>query len=393
MSDDTQEMDPGSPGNSQLAPWLADFREQAGAGPLDDAIVGIQQHINQRTVADENAAEGNALVNNMASIKGGLVDLVTKDPTATDAALNFAHQAVGAAVDHAGVPEDARDDTHSALAGDIQQSIAHAAVQRMAEISKPGAMSMLDKYGDHFSEDDRGAVSHYIDAMDAARGIDKDAQLAQAAGQQRAQSQANAFTYAQALLDPHTETVRFPDGWMQSVIKDTGVSPADKSALFDTFKTLRTTGDAEQSDAFLVHDLLRGMSSAVDPATRETVMANAGKSLRFADAQMLHGMALRNSPDATAEVSNLTSTIGQVRELMTGKSGVENGAAGAAAFQRYMNWLLPAYRQIGAEGLNPASPSYLLQHATPATYAPVAADLPRGSGARTRSLGDIFGDR
>lgn len=389
--DDVQEMNPAAPQDGQLAPWLADYREQAGGGPLDSAIVAIQQHVNARNVADANQAEGDGFVQDMASIKDGLTSVVQKDPTAADTAMEVAHRVTAAALDHAGVPEDKFDDTHADLSGHIRTEIAHTAVQSMAEINGPAARGMLDKYGSYFDDDQRGVADHYINAMEMARGVDHDAQIATAKAQTLAASQANAFGYTHQLLDPNTESVRFPDGWMQSVVKDQSVSPADKQALFDVYSRLRVGGDVPASDGFLAHDLLRGMSDQIDPQTRDAALSEVGKGLRFADAQMIHGFALQNTPEAAGQVRTLTNTLDQVRGIMTGASGVENGVAGANAFNKFVNWLLPSFRQTGGAGLNPAHESYLFANASPANFMPSAADLPRSTGTRSRSLGDIFG--
>jgi hypothetical protein len=117
------------------------------------------------------------------------------------------------------------------------------------------------------------------------------------------------------------------------------------------------------------------------------------RALTMSDAQFLASRTGPQSPQMRDETHQLATAYDTAREQIGNQ----------AAFQRFSNWFLPAYRnatsggQLGpADLLNPASPSYLLNPERMARFRPTGDDLIAPAvaslGAAPRqSLGDIFG--
>ena len=262
--------------------------------------------VHQAAVQSEAEAEG--FVNNLDTIRAGLVNAAKNTPATAPLLLDLVPLLVGPML-----PEDSLEHVVP-LAGHIQSEIARAAVQSFAIRDEPVARAAMDRYNIHLNDDDRTVLGGFIETMALARATDQvTQQIEQQRGQQIA-SDTRAHGYFSGLSDPNTGEVRFPPGWLPRLAADEGVTPETKAVLWEAHDRLWGAGDLRQSDARTVVDLVgRAARGAVTPTE---VWSRVGDDLALADAQMLAGAAFPKSPQHKAEVESLHATLTTARRLI-----------------------------------------------------------------------------
>jgi hypothetical protein len=158
------------------------------------------------------------------------------------------------------------------------------------------------------------------------------------------------------------------------MVADPRVVPETKAALWQAHDRLLRQGDPAQSDPATLVSLINQMTLPNNGGLTPTdVWQHAGSNLSLADTQMLAGAAFPKTPQQRAEVAAVAGTLATARDII---ASPENGPAGQAAFGRFVNWLMPAYRNAGNGSLNPNSDNWILG----GEYGPgmIQAFMPRG---------------
>lgn len=334
----------------QQIPWAPG----ADAWARDSATI-VNDHIQKAQIADANQQAGQNFVDNIGRFRDGLKNWVQGDPTAVHSALALIPHTIGSLIDSNPVhPDEQRQDAHDQIVGDLQQQVARSAVQRMAELHGPSARQMLadPRIGDVLDDQDHAGLNSYIDLQDLARNADGAAQQRQAMQVAAQQSAGAALGHLGTLYNPTIDDTQFPQGWAASLMANNAIMPADKMALMHVYGRLQTQGDAPQSDAFEVHRMVDGIAAG-QPPSHADLLNSAANSLRLADAVHLAPGALPLDQQHKAYFSTLSDALGRARAMLAGPDG-ENGAAGAAAFQRYVNFLMPNVRAGGMAAVMPA---------------------------------------
>jgi hypothetical protein len=197
-----------------------------------------------------------------------------------------------------------------------------------------------------------------------------------------------------ALTNPDTGQLQFPAGWGKNMIADQRMIQADQSALWGAYGRLQAGGDPPQSDPHLMSALLSRAALPQQtnqrPAQAE-ILSHVGGGLTLADAQWMSGLSRPQTPQQQASTRDLVSTMASARDT-TGY-----GPAGDAAYGRFVNWFLPAYRN----GLSAETTHADLMHPETGLPAKVADFAPTGDDAvahiqaavdrkQRPSLGQIF---
>ena len=395
MADDLQDepvspASPAVPQDGQIDPALqkaaGTFNSQVGQDWSQQILGGIQQHLNEANVVNANTQAGDQFVNAVKSVKDNLIEGARGDPTAARNLIDLAPQFIGPLLETTGMPYDKMVDTHNAVTSEVQEGIAHAAVTKMADFHAPQAYALMDSLKGYISDDGQQALGAYINTMHAARVADNDASFDQAQQNQSRASAVAAFKFGSTLLDPRTEQVQYPQGYLQSLVRNQTISPEDKQGLFSAFSQLRANGDVHASDPYAVAQVLNDI---IDPRTNvahNDIMDHVGNDLKYVDAVMLHGMNLQQTPEGKMGVRDLQNALSSAQENLASTGD----RAGNAAYSRFVNWLLPAYRRAGMSGLNPDSDNYLFKSTGLANFQPSHNDAVAPMNVNRKSLSDIF---
>lgn len=377
-----------------LHPDLRDFQSlpwpEGAQDTAQELATRANDYVQQRALADNAAAAGQHAVTSVANFRDNLVSAVQADPHSVHTALDMVRPWVSGVIDTSPAHPDAeREASHDAISGDIESAIAHAAVQRMAEINEPAARGLLanDRISGLLDDGQKAGLGSYIDMQALARGADDSAQRQQLGALQGLAGAKAAIGHASTLYNPDIDTVMFPPGWAQSLMANNAIQPADKAALMHLYGRLQSQGDAPQSDPSLVARALNSIASGTMPSHAD-IIANAGTNLRVADALHLAGGAGLISQDQRAHYSQLADTVEQARQALVGRDG-ENGAAGNRAWGAYVNWLLPNARRGAVNFVDPdLHPLGAVPRFAPSDYVePPSAPSPEGR----PSLKEIFG--
>lgn len=392
MADDNTPANvPAIPQDGQLSLPLEqasyNFPTDEGQGWAHDILGDVQQHVNAVNVADANTAAGHQFVSNVQGVKDNLVGMVHSDPTSVDLALGLAPKLIAPMLAATGLGDEHFDAVHSDLTGSIQTDIAHTAVSRLADFHADAAHALMDRLSDYIGGDEnRATLGQYIDTLQAARNADNAVAGDQMADNQRRASSVSAYRYGGTLLDPRTEQVSFPPGYMANLVRNPDIEPGDKAPLFDAFSRLSQLGDVHASSPYAVANVV---NSILDPSTQighGDIMSHVGDDLRYVDALMLHGLNLQRTPEGIGGLRDLQSALSSAKDNLAGSGD----RAGDAAYSRFVNWLLPAYRRTGMSGLNPDSDNFLFKTTGLASFQPTHADAVAPISKRA-SLSDIFG--
>lgn len=380
MADYDTDEAPSQP-TSPLDKFQGMFKTSTGQAMAREAAVRINDYANRKQIAESNMAAGQAFSDNLAEMRGNLIETVQADPAATDLALDLAHLGTKSMVGSVYNVDPAHIDT---ISTGIQQDIARQAVMSAADRHEGLARGLLDspRISDLLG-DEKDQLSGYITGQEAARRID--AQGAQKMQQQEALARTNqgAWQYMAALVDPDTGDLSHPPGWAQRVMGDQSLPPQYKATLFDAYGRLTEDGDVPVSNPSTVTDMIQGAASgAVHPIAP---LNQIGVDLRAADAVYLS--KLTSQPDRAAQLSD---ALDLGRDQL---AAPENGPAGQRAYAGYVNWLLSAGRQ-GAD-LDPSSKGYALAGNRLQQFAPRASDNVEAAvqvpPQERRPLSDIFG--
>ena len=368
---------PSIPQDGQLAPPLKamteGFSTEVGQDWAQHIAETVQQHVNMAEVANANTAAGEQFMRNMSSVKDSLIGMVggdRGDPSAAPLALSLAPKFIGPLLETTGMPADQMQAAHDQITREVSEGIAHAAVMKAADYHAPMAFGLMDQLKDYIHPDDQAVLGQYINTQHVARTLDNQASYEQAQKDQARASQIAAFKFGNTLLDPRTETAAYPQGFLQSLVRNQDINPADKQGLFTAASKLQTNGDVQQSDPGTVAGVLKAIVNPNIPVSHDDIMQNIGSKLRLVDANMLHMMNLQRTPEGQANARQLSTALDLGRTTLA----AGNDPAGNAAYSRFVNWLLPAYRRTGVGGLNPDSENYLFKTTSIANFAPTAAD-------------------
>ena len=367
-----------SPGLQAFRASITDPRAQPWA---DEVVAKLNNHFQQRRIADEMTQEGQAFTNNMSAFKNGLVGMVQKDPTAVHVAMDLVPSTIATMITTmpGGPPTDAKDH-YKAITGHMQSEIAAAAVTRLAEQHEGIARATLaDPRIDGVLDDGaKQGLGNYISLQAHARNVDAAAAQRNAVQQAQDVNDRSTMNYVQALIDPGTGKPQFPPAWTQAVMADPKVSPASKIGVMGLYNKLQESGDAPISDPHLATDLVGRMASG--EIRSADVLHHAGDGLRVPDALAIAGMP-------RAQAAQLSDTL---QDAQTRLSSPDNGYAGYAAFSKFVNWMLPAARN-GAV-LDPNNKDYILANNKIASFMPTAADLPPPAAGPRPPLAQIFAE-
>jgi hypothetical protein len=384
--DDEAPARPAGAPSPQLEAFRNLFTHPAAQKFADQAVTILNHGFQQRRIAQQNAAAGQNLVDDVGQFRQGLVGMVRSDPTMVHTALDLVHPAMGALISSMpGAPADA-DVHHAAISADIQHDIAHQAVTRAAETSEPLARKLLG--------DDRikGVLGDSLGGLDNYTSMQANARATDAAAQQAAQAQyrdhvanTSAIDYLDNLYHAPTGKLRFPNGWNQSVISDMGLPPAAKLAVTGIYNRLQAGGDAPESNPFVLSNIIHSIANGDPPHVAE-VLSHAGDELRLPDAVHLAKM----SQGEEASVPAARAMAGVLKTAENQLAPPENGEPGEAAFARYANWAMGALRNgtVNDEMVTPGNDAYIASPRRLSSFAPSPQDFLTGT--PTQPLGDVM---
>lgn len=371
-------------------------REWAG-----EMATRINDYTTRRQIADDNIAAGENFVHDLGAFKSGLVSGVQNDPFFVHTALDLVDptmRALSASMPNAPAGADA------AIARSIQGEIATAAITALAETHEGTARGMLaDERIAGLLGEAVGPLDHYIGAQAKARATDHQAAAERQAAHQALATDTTATNYLSTLLDPSSDTVQFPNGWNQGVLKDPALPPAAKAGVLGIYDRLRANGDIETSDPLVITNAIRRAANG-EPPTAAEILSGAGATLTLKDALSL-SRKLSLSPSAMVEARGMQVTLDAARRQI---APPEYGAAGQEAFGRFVHWFVGEYDRMGPSSLNPQSENWLLASAGEMPGAdPISRFMPNGTDvvlglgpqaaientADRPSLRDIFGGR
>jgi hypothetical protein len=385
---------PTAPVDSTLSPVL---QNAAQSFDNDDArswatpiLQRLQQHANQNAVVDANTGTSRQFVNDVNGVKQNLIGTVQDDPSSAHLAMDLAPQllapffARGAAM---GMDPDVADQAHSETTDHVQTEVARAAIMRMADLHSDAAKNLMGSLSGYLKDGDTNVLGNYIDTLQVARNADNAAATKQLASQQQRGSAVAAYQFGSSLLDPRTESVAFPTDYLQSLVRNPNIQSDDKIPLFEAFNRLNATGDVNASDPYAVASVLGAIGDPNRAVTHGDIVSHVGQDMRYVDAVMMHGLNLQRTPEGISAVQQL----GRVVQDAQGALASGGDRAGNAAYSRFVNWLLPAYRRTGTAGLNPASENYLFNTTSYNSFAPAHEDAVAPITPSNRpSLGQLF---
>lgn len=383
------------------APPIEEWRNEAPEAfqeVADQSAAILQNYQEHRRIADESRMAGEAFVGSLHQITGNFSHMVAEDPASIDTARALARNAVGTLVGAVpGVEPEQMVEHARAIYTDVERELARVAVNRLAERDEIAAMAMLERVGLLLPEEERAQLDGYIGVMARARNIDDAAMGAmQARTAARAEDSA-AFRYLSELAD-NSGDINFRPGWAQRVIADPTLPPDATAALIDTQMRLMAYGDEPHSDPDLLMQLLDGVSRG--EAGVPDVLQYGADGLRLADALTISTYATGGHmpPERRAQLDSLRATLTDAQRTL---AAPEYGSAGTAAFTRFIEWLLPQFRQ-SPDALNPGGDAYLFKQAPAlavySRFMPTFGDVITGqlsytAPAERPPLDEIFGRR
>lgn len=356
--DDTEEAPP-HPADppQQLVDFVGAFTDPQASEVFRDAAVHVQNYVVQRGIAADNQAAADRLVSNLGVFKDGLASMAASDPAATFLGLDLVPGVVDGIVNtHPFLPDDQRQSAYETLTSDMQRDIARSGVLALADKNDTAARALLDhpKVTGLFDDRDRASLNGYIGAMATARDADSTALAQQRVVDAERTRAVSAINYFGALLDPNTFDVTFPPGWAQKVMSDPTLPPGDTASMLAIYDRLQKTGDVPLSDPLLMADFITAAANG-RPIPVSGVLSQVGSNLRMDDALTLAGMGMPQTPAQQGEIKALATTLQTFRnQVMT----PENGPAGVAAFERFVNFVVPEFRAGGS--FNPKAENYIL---------------------------------
>jgi hypothetical protein len=367
-----------------LQSFFDKFATDGGKGFAAEVAGRIQAHIDAQQVAQVSQQAHQEFIGKISSLKNNLSGMARKDPGSADLALDLSDITMRHLTDALGHT----DENHNALLSDIQNSIAHSAIQGLADMHEGAARSALNsgRLADLISDDQRANLDRYIGVMADQRATDQQARQAEIVRQHINMSGKAATEWLSGMTDPTTGQAWFPDSWGQRMVQDERMSPHDRAGLQNAYRNLIANGNPAQSDPDVVHDLLnRAALPHNDPANPSIgeVISHAGRGLTLADAQMIAGRAGPQDPLTDQATSRISDVLDDARQQIDNPS----------AFGRFVNWLLPAVRS-GAS-LDPSAKEFALTPERMQTFQPTGDDViskVRESidPANRPALGDIF---
>ena len=389
--DDITPASPTVPQDETLHPLLDNavnsFQTDEGKDFGNEAAALIQQHVNMQNVVDSNIAAGQHFTRTLSQVKQNLMGMAQDDPSASNLAIDLAPRLIGPILQQTGMSPEDTQATHDSLTSHYQAEIARAGITSMADQHADGARQLMDRLSPYLQDGDTEALGSYIGNMQAARSGDAAAVADQRNTAAVRNSAVAAFQYGSSLLDPRTETVAYPQDYLSKLVKSNLILPDDKKALFQAYGNLRANGDTQASDPYAVSKVL---SDIVDPRVNLThgdIMDHVGNDVRYVDALTLHGLNLQRTPSGMEAARQLGTVIDHAQDNLANSGD----RAGTAAYSRFVNWLLPAFRRTGQEGLNPQSDNYLFKNTSWANFAPNHADAVAPFAGNRPALHDIFG--
>jgi len=397
--DDTEEgaVHPADP-PQQLVDLVSNFNDPQAQGAMRDAAVQVQDYLVRRQMADDNAAASDRLVNNLGSFKDGLASLAAQDPAAVELGLNVAPDLIDAFVGvNPFLPEDKKPAIRDSLVSDVQREVVRSGVMSAANRDEAQARRLLERHDDVLGDSDRTALNGYVSAMANARSLDSAAASQQVAVDNTKLVNHSTVNYLTALVDPATGETQFPSNWAQRVTADQSIPPGHTAVMLDTFNRVRENGDGE-TDWHTFADMTNRIANG-QPVPLGDVFAQVGQGLKMADAVTIaRGSVDSTAPPAQREFRQLDATIQAARQVL---APPEYGLAGDRAFERFMSWLVPQYRNAGPGSLNPAADGYILPKGDGSagfwnSFAPQLSDFVTGSapgvtaGASRPPLESIF---
>lgn len=357
---------------------------------VDEAAAYLNDYVQQRNMATANSEAGAHFVNDLSDFQNGLVQFVTDDPGGVHAAMKAVEPVAHGVVSTIPGVEDPDAHAQNLIRG-IQGQIATAAVTSAAERDGGMARALLDHPAVSAALPD-GAEQHlsnYIETQDRARVLDGHVQQIQAAKATDQRANAAAFSYASELLDPKSELPVFPSRWNQAVTADNSVTPLDTAILQRMYGRLAIDGGAPTSDPFLLSGVVRDIADGGGPQVREMLSHVAEGNLRFSDGLHLASLASDKSDAGKAHATALSGLLDQGRSAIMDADPI----AGARAFERYTNWLMPQYMRTGPAGADPNGDAYILRSGI-APFLPRAEDLvPAPASGERPTLKEIFSGR
>lgn len=367
--------DEAPPPAAAQSPALQEFQDTFTSPVAKDWSEGVSARLNdyftRRQIADDNTAAGENFVNDMDAFKSGLVSGVQKDPFFVHTALDIVPDTMAAFA--AAMPNAPEGDHHLNVGSDIQREIAAAAVTSLAETHEGAARGMLgNERIKNLLGEATGPLDTYISAQAQARQIDHEAEVDSHTAHAALAADQTAVKYLSALYNPAAGTTQFPPGWNQAVLKDPNLPPPIKVAVAGVYDRLRAYGDVEKSDPLVIADAIRRAADGQPPPAGE-LLQRAGHDLTLADALALT-RKLSVSPAAMVEARQMQDTLDSVRRQI---APPEYGAAGNAAYGRFVNWFVDEYGRQGPASLNPKAENWMLNPEAPGGN-PLNKFLPNG---------------
>lgn len=384
-----------------MLPGLEKFQQlfdtEGGREWATEQTTRLNDFITRRELADANTRAGENFVENLKAFGDSLTRAVSRDPSFLPTAMEMARAHIEHTVaSNPTHPEELKQSTYDELTGGLLNSLATSAVKTLGNVDDKAARALMD--AEHVSSvlrpEDRDALSHYIDMQTLGRGVDAGGLRQMQAAQQAVHEVAGVLGHAQGLYNRITDDTQFPPGWAQNMLRDEGLSARARADLILLNARMQTQGDAKESDPFMIAQAVRGIVEG-SPISPQEVLQNAGGRIRLPDALMLMGGALPLTTQHRGEWASLHSLIEEGQRRI---AAPENGAAGARAFGRFVNWLMPQYRQSGAGSLNPSGENYMFATLPKDTtifdrFRPGPQDFVTSPGVEkpARSLTEIFG--
>ena len=368
--------------NPALREFVGGMQTDNGQEWAGNVAEKVQRYLTQQAIIKQNSAAGQQFVQNMRNTSDGLVNLARSDPNAIDLALDLAKDSVnGIVAQHGHLDDNTRSGIASSLINTMQSEIAHGGIQALAETDRDQANNALEQYGSYLPDDQRSALSQYIDVQHGLRQQDAAAQAIQQQKDASVAGYNSAGTYLSAMVDPQSQGYRAPPGFAAQLVSDPSLSPATRLALHAGYGMLNQRGDAPVSDAGVLSDMVSRIASDTPPQQGE-ILSHLGSGLRVADAAYLNQLLSPKSPQEQANVAAIAKAFDMARSTLT-KS--ENGPGGKVAFQRFTNWLMPALQ--GGTSINDLMSGNRLQ-----AFAPTADDSVKAVAPKARvPLQAIFG--
>ncbi len=388
---DNEMPDSGTPDVPGMDPSLAKFR-QAFTTPqsrdwADEATTRLNHYLQVRHHAAASMEAGNQLVGDVEQFKQGLTSLVQNDPHAVHTALSLVDPSIGHLVGSMPNQPDNAGDHAQAIGDHIKSEIATAAVTSAAHRSAPVARGLLGEVKHLLPDGHADQLGTYIDLHEKARQRANAAGLAVQARDQRVSADAALHSYLSELADPATGQLQAPPHWNQRVLDDPALPPSHKVAADLIASRVQQAGDAKASDPGLISHIVSQAAQGT-PMRFPDVLSHTGHRLTLADALHLSSFSQPMTPHAHADMRAFNGVLGQARNLLMGTDG-EHGAAGAAAYGKFVNWLMPQVRN-GAN-LNPQAKDYILGQGAIHSFLPTGDDLPKPAPKDRPTLAAIFG--